>query len=245
MTDKDTSKSISFWLRIFSLAALILIPLIVLRTMIDPPGLATNTQLVGLVFTIICLLGAIVGVRPSSFSRSNRKKSKQTVPDDSQESETLKQRPSLQGHHHSCDHFSDHVLKIRNNVFCAGCTGLTTGAVISIYGGILYFFFDISLINSLLVFWIGFTGVFIGIVQHKLYGALSVRSGFIRYILNVVFVLGAFFLLVGANQLAGSFAVDIYVLCAILLWIINRILMSGSEHDRICVQCGIESCRHL
>lgn len=245
MTDKGTSKVIAFWLQISSLTALILIPLIVLRTMIDPPGLSSNTQLVGLVFIIICLLGAIVGVRPSSFSRSNRKKTKQTEPNASQESETLKQRPTLQGHHHSCDHFSDHVLKIRNKVFCAGCTGLTTGAVISIYGGILYFFFAISLINALLVFWIGFAGVFIGIVQHKLYRALSVRSGFIRYILNVVFVLGAFFLLIGTNQLVGNFAVDIYVLCVILLWIVNRIMMSSSEHEKICVQCGIESCRHL
>ena len=245
MTDKGTSKVIAFWLQISSLTALILIPLIVLRTMIDPPGLSSNTQLVGLVFIIICLLGAIVGVRPSSFSRSNRKKTKQTEPNASQECETLKQRPTLQGHHHSCDHFSDHVLKIRNKVFCAGCTGLTTGAVISIYGGILYFFFAISLINALLVFWIGFAGVFIGIVQHKLYRALSVRSGFIRYILNVVFVLGAFFLLIGTNQLVGNFAVDIYVLCVILLWIVNRIMMSSSEHEKICVQCGIESCRHL
>ena len=245
MTDKDTSKSIAFWLRIFSLVALILIPLIVLRTMIEPPGLATNTQLVGLVFIIICLLGAVVGVRPSSFSRSNHKKPKQTEPDDSQESETLKQRPTPQGHHYSCDHFSDHVLNIRNKVFCAGCTGLTTGAIISVYGGILYFFFAISLINTLLVFWIGFSGAFIGIVQHQLYRALSVRIGFIRYILNVVFVLGAFFLLVGTNQLVGNFVVDIYVLCAILLWIINRIMISASEHDRICVQCGIESCTHL
>ncbi|MHA2025928.1 MAG: hypothetical protein ACW98U_08495 [Candidatus Thorarchaeota archaeon] len=245
MTDKGTSKSIAFWLQIFSLTALILLPLIVLRTMIDPPSLSTNTQLVGLVFTIICLLGAIVGVRPSSFSRSNRKKSTQTRSDNSQGYETLKQKPALQGHHHSCDHFSDHVLKIRNKVFCAGCTGLTTGAVISIYGGILYFFFANSLIDALLIFWIGFAGAFIGIIQHQLYRALSVRSGFIRYILNVVFVVGAFFILVGTNQLVGNFAVDIYVLCVILLWIINRIMMSGSEHDRICVQCGVESCRHL
>jgi hypothetical protein len=213
--------------------------------MIDPPGLSTNTQIVGLVFIIICLLGSIVGVRPSSFSRSIRKKSKQTELDDSQGYETLKQKPALQGHHHSCDHFSDHVLKIRNNVFCAGCTGLTTGAIISICGGMLYFFFDVSLINALLVFWIGFAGVFIGIVQHQLYRALSVRSGFIRYILNVAFVLGAFLILVGTNQLVGNFAVDIYVLCVILLWIFNRIMMSGSEHDRICVQCGVESCRLL
>ena len=244
MSTKGSSKSMSFWLQLFSLTTLGLIPLRVFRTIINPSSLATHPQLVGSIFIVICLLGAIVGVRPSSFSWSYYETGKTAI-DDSQEHETLNQKPAHQGHHHSCDQFSDHVLKIRNNVFCAGCTGLTTGAVISIYGGISYFFLGISLVNEFLVFWIGFAGVFVGIVQHHLYRALSVRSGFIRYILNVVFVLGAFFLLVGANQIVGNIAVDFYVLCVILLWIFNRIMMSSTEHERVCMQCDIESCKHI
>jgi len=245
MSEKGSSKSLSFWLQVFSLTVLVMIPLIVFRIMIDSPGQATYSQLAGSIFIIICLLGAIVGVRPSSFSRPRLEQKGLMVLDDSQESETHKQRPTLQGHHHSCDQFSDHVLNIRTKVFCAGCTGLTTGAVISIYGGILYFFLGIPLVNEFLVFWVGFLGVFVGILQHQLYRALAVRNGFIRFTLNVVFVLGAFLLLVGADQIAGSFAVDIYILCVILLWIINRIMKSSSEHERICTHCDIESCRHL
>jgi hypothetical protein len=211
--------------------------------MTNPSSLSTYPQLIGLIFIIICSLGAIVGVRPSSFSRSFHKASKPTL-DDSQRSDTLKQLPTKLGHHYSCDKFSDHVLNIRNKVYCAGCTGLTTGAVLSIYGGILYFFLGVSLINEFLVFWIGFAGVFAGITQRHLYRALSVRSGFIRYILNVVFVLGAFLLFVGANQIVGNITVDIYILCVILLWIVNRIMLSSGEHERICMQCDIESCRH-
>lgn len=245
MSERGSSKSLSFWLQIISLTALALIPLIVFRTIIDTPGPATYSQLVGSIFIIICLLGAIVGVRPSSFSRPSLQQEGQMALDDSQESETHKQRPTLQGHHHSCNQFSDHVLNIRTKVFCAGCTGLTTGAVISIYGAILYFFLDIVLVNEFLVFWVGGLGVFVGILQHHLYRALAVRNGFIRFTLNVVFVLGAFLLLVGANQIAGSLAVDIYILCVILLWITNRIMMSSSEHERICMHCDVESCRHL
>jgi len=243
MSTTGSSKSMSFWLQLFSLTTLGLIPLIVFRTIINPSSLATHPQLVGSIFIVICLLGAIVGVRPSSFSRSYHETGKIAI-DDSHEHETLNQRPTKLGHHHSCDHFSDHVLIIRNNVFCAGCTGLTSGAVISIYGGVFYFFLGISLVNEFLVFGIGFVGVFVGITQHHLYRALSVRSGFIRYILNVVFVLGAFYLLVGANQIVGIITVDIYILCVILLWIFNRIMMSSSEHERICMQCDVESCRH-
>lgn len=245
MSEKSSSKSMSFWLQIFSLTALALIPLIVFRAIIDSPGPSTHSQLVGSIFIIICLLGAIVGVRPSSFSRPSLQQEGQMALDDSQEIETHKQRPALQGHHHPCDQFSDHVLNIRTKLFCAGCTGLTTGAVISIYGGILYFFVGIPLVYEFLVFWVGFLGVFVGLLQHQLYRALAVRNGFIRFTLNVVFVLGAFFLLVGANQIAGSLAVDIYILCVILLWIFNRIMKSSSEHERICTYCDIESCGHL
>jgi hypothetical protein len=245
MSEKSSSKSLSFWLQFLSLSALSLIPLILLRVIIDSPGPATHSQVVGSIFIIICLLGAVVGIRPSSFSRKGLQQEGQIVLDSSQEIETHTQRPTLRGHHHSCDQFSDHVLNIGPTVFCAGCTGLTTGAVLSIYGAFLYFFLGISLINEFLVFWIGFAGVFVGITQHHLYRALSVRSGFIRYILNVVFVLGAFFLLVGANQIVGYILVDVYILCVILLWIFNRIMMSSSEHERICKQCDIESCMHL
>jgi len=211
--------------------------------MTNPSGLSTYPQLTGSIFIAICSLGAIVGVRPSSFSRSYPKVGKMAL-DDSKGSYTHNQIPAKQGHHHSCDYFSDHVLNIGNNKFCAGCTGLTTGAVLSICGAFLYFFLGISLINEFLVFWIGFAGVFVGIAQHHLYRALSIRSGFMRYIANVVFVLGAFFLLVGENQIVGNILVDVYVLCVILLWIFNRIMMSSSEHERICKHCDIESCRH-
>ena len=241
MSEKGPPKSLSFWLQVFSLTALALIPLIVFRTIFGSPGPATYPQLVGSIFIIICLLGAIVGVRPSSFSRTGFQQTSQMALDDSQERETHKQGPPLQGHHHSCDQFSDHVLNIGTKVYCAGCTGLTTGAVIAIYGAMLYFFGGIPLVNEFLVFWVGF----VGILQHQLYRALAIRNGFIRFTLNVVFVLGAFFLLVGANQIAGSLAVDIYILCVILLWIFNRIMKSSSEHERTCTYCDIESCGHL
>jgi hypothetical protein len=212
--------------------------------MIDPPGPVSQPQSVGLIFIIICLLGAIAGVRPSSFSRSALRKSRQKGDDDSQEIDVLKRKPTLRGHHYSCDPFSDHVFRIGNKIFCAGCTGLTTGAIIAIIGSIVYFFLGISFINELLAFWIGFSGVFIGLVQHRLYRALSIRNGFLRFTLNVIFVLGAFLLLVGADQITGNLAVDLYILCVILLWILNRIMMSKGEHERICMQCDDESCSH-
>lgn len=244
MSSDDSSKPVSLWLQILSLIALALIPLIVYRTMTDPSGLVSQPQIVGLIFITICLLGSIAGVRPSSFSRPVSRTSNQNELGKSDVIEVVQQKPLLRGHHYSCDSYSDHVLRIGNNVFCAGCTGLTTGAVLAIIGGLAYFFFGISFGSGFILFWVGFSGVLVGLVQHQLYKILSIKSGFFRFILNVIFVLGSFLVLVGANQITGDFTVDFYILCVILLWILNRIMMSKSEHERICMQCDDETCGH-
>lgn len=212
--------------------------------MIGTPSFVSQPQFVGLVFIIICLLGAVVGVRPTRFSRSKPRKSKQMEYDDSRITEELPREHILRGHHYSCDPFSDHVLQVGNRFFCAGCTGLTTGAIIAIMGSIPYFFLGYVFFNAHIVFWSGFSGVLVGLVQHRIYRVTTIRSGFFRFSLNVIFVVGAFFLLVGANQMAGYLAVDIFILCVILLWILNRIMMSKAEHEQICKQCGDATCIH-
>ncbi len=244
MSKKSSSQSLSLWLQILSLVGLGLILLIVFRTALDPPSLDTQPQLIGFLFISICLLGAVVGVRPSVFSRPVSEESRKTESDKSQEIDLVQQQPNLQGHHYTCDPFSDHVLHIGSRIYCAGCTGLTTGAIFSILGSFVYFFLGILLINELLVFWIGFFGVLVGLVQHQLYRLFLIRNGFLRFTLNVVFVIGAFLLLVASNQITGDLTVDLYILCVILLWILTRIMMSKGEHERVCVQCNDGTCSH-
>jgi hypothetical protein len=136
-------------------------------------------------------------------------------------------------------------LNIGEKVYCAGCTGLTTGAVIAIIGSFFYFIIGVPLIAAELVFWIGFGGVMIGIVQHNIYRVLGNPGGVFRFMLNVIFVSGAFLLLVGTNQLAGNIATDSYILLIVLFWIYTRIVMSKSEHQRICSECGSKLCHSL
>lgn len=230
--------------QIMALITLILIPLIVLRTLTNPSDLVTQPQLIGIIFIVICVLGAIVGVRPTSFSRSVSSKSTQGGEDKKQVPEELKEKSTVRGHHYSCDSFSDHVIRIGSNVYCVGCTGLTTGAMIAILVGLAYFLLGVSIFDDVVVFWVGFAGVFIGLVQHQFYRLFSIRNGFFRFSLNVVFVVGASLLLVGSNRIAGDLIVDLYIICVILLWIITRIVMSKGEHERICRQCDVDSCSH-
>jgi hypothetical protein len=214
------------------------------RTLIIPPVSEAQPQIVGLGFITICLLGAIAGIRPSACSISPSHRAKQLEKDPYQESGSLKMKYPRRGHHYTCDDFSTHVLNIGENVFCAGCTGLALGAGFAMIGSFFYFFVGVPVIAAEFVFWIGFLGVTTGIVQHKIYRILVNTSGFFRFLLNIFFVNGAFLLLITADQLAGSFVVDSFILLIILFWIYTRIVMSRTEHQRICSQCKTELCHN-
>ena len=223
-----------------SLLGLSLVPLLILRTMMNPAVIEPQSQFVGLIFITICLFGGIAGIRPSTCSLSLSFGAKQ---EDQAIQESVAQKGiARRGHHYLCEDFSTHVLIIGENVLCAGCTGLSTGAAIAIVGTLLYFMIGIPLNAAELVFWIGFAGVAVGVLQHNIYHALGNARGSFRFMLNVFFVIGAFLLLVGADQLAGSIAVDSYILLIVLFWIYTRISMSNSEHQRICSHCDLKVC---
>jgi hypothetical protein len=208
-----------------------------------PSVIESQVYIVGFSFITICLLGAIVGVRPSTCSTSRFIGFNHQARDTEQEASFSKEQPVRRGHHYRCEDFSTHVLNIRENVFCAGCTGLSTGAAIAIVGSLFYFIIGVPLVAPEVVFWTGFAGVVVGIVQHGVYRVLGNPGGAFRFMLNVIFVFGAFLILAGADQLAGSIAVDSYILLVALFWIYTRIAMSKTEHNRICSQCSTQLCR--
>ena len=67
-------------------------------------------------------------------------------------------------------------------------------------------------------------------------------AGYVKVILNVVFVVGSFVTLVEADALGKSLLVDLYVvgLIGFLLWF--RILLSEWNNKRTCQAC--QSCFH-
>ncbi|MHA2377448.1 MAG: hypothetical protein ACXAB9_14925, partial [Candidatus Thorarchaeota archaeon] len=190
-----------------------------------------------------CMLGAIAGVRPSSCARSTSIENGYPERiDDTRTQNGSTHQLRKRGHHYECDSYTTHVISIKNKVYCAGCTGLTIGAVAAIIGSILYFFTGILLENVALVFWLAFAGVAIGLLQHPIYRLLHIKNGFFRVVINSIFVIGAFLLLVSVIQLTSDFAAAVYILFIILFWISTRIIMSKSEHDRICMACDEIAC---
>ena len=67
----------------------------------------------------------------------------------------------------------------------------------------------------------------------------DLRVGYAKVILNVVFVVGSFVTLAGADVLGESLLIDVYVLGLIgfLLWL--RILLSERNNRRICQACKL------
>jgi hypothetical protein len=101
---------------------------------------------------------------------------------------------------------------------------------------VLYFFFGLSaeLIGVPAVL-IGQLGPALGLVQFKF-------KGWTRLGANVLFVLGSCLMLIGIDELVRNVFVDVYVTGLILIWILTRVMISQSDHHRICLTCGF-SCR--
>ena len=197
-------------------------------------------QLTGGLFAVICVLGIAAGLSPSRCSRvlHFRESSSKSLGETEQISN---EEPSvkLRGHHPTCGTFSSHVFSYGGRVYCAGCMGLVTGAILAVFGDFLYSFMSMDIGGgSTLVFWLGFVGVVCGLLQYS----FPVDRSDVHFFLNVMFVLGAFFLLVGVNEVAGSLVLNLYFLALTIFWIVTRVALSQAEHRRMCSSCNRKPC---
>jgi len=198
---------------------------------------------VGLIFGFICLLGIAAGVYPPKCSRMlHFQKGSQSGSVHSAE-QGSKGKRIFEGHHPSCGNFSAHVFQLGGKTYCAGCTGLVIGATVSLLGSLVYSLTD-SLPGStgVVFFWFGLVGVSSGLLQYNL---LNVHKSLLHMFLNVIFVLGAFFLLVGIEEITSNLVLDVYFLALTLFWILTRIMLSQQEHKKICLTCGLKPCGFL
>jgi hypothetical protein len=72
-------------------------------------------EITAIVFVIICILGAIAGIYPRTFSR---------VFKHGEGGARNEASDGYSGHHPDCENFLTHTLTIRSHRLCAGCTGL-------------------------------------------------------------------------------------------------------------------------
>jgi len=197
---------------------------------------------IGSIFGIISLTGIIAGVYPSKCSRLlHFRTSIQSRRHYDLDQRNMGERViTFEGHHPSCGKFSTHVFQLGGKNYCAGCTGLVIGAVISLLGTAFYFSTGLCLREmAMLIFWLGFVGVALGLLQYNLF---NTNRSFIHLSLNVIFVLGAFLLFIGIEETANNLVLEAYFVILTLYWILTRILLSQQEHRKICSVCGSDSC---
>lgn len=200
---------------------------------------------IGSIFGLICLLGIIAGVYPSKCSRMLhfQKKIQSKSAYNAEQGSMAERAVTFQGHHPSCGNFSAHVFQLGGKTYCAGCTGLVIGAIISLLGTLVFFSIELFIGEiGKVFFWLGFIGVALGLLQYNLF---NIGGSFIHLSLNVVFVLGAFLLLIGIEEITSNLVLEVYFLALTIFWILTRILLSQQEHRKICVTCGLKSCSFL
>lgn len=174
-----------------------------------------------IIFGGICFLGVIAGIFPKLCSL---KHSIDTQGGD-----------EVAGHHPNCGKFTGHTINLGENLFCAGCSGLVLGALISL----ILLFSGFYPVNAAKGFWLGCLLTGLGLAQHL----IDLNSKWIHLILNVGFVTGSWFMF-GAIQLMDlGFFVSAYFLSVTVFWIYVRISVSQLTHVGVCKNCS-EACKY-
>jgi hypothetical protein len=219
-----------------SLFGLVILAISTFTFQVSQSTFALQKQLIGSIFASICFFGMVAAYFPSKCSWTPHFRNQEKVYQEESGKETAP--IEFVGHHPTCGNFSSHILIFRGKAYCAGCTGLISGAGISLLGTLSYSVFNLNLGNGTLVFWVGFTAVACGLLQYSIpYGDMGV----VHMFLNVVFVFGPFLLLVGVNEVTGNLILELYLLALIIYWIISRIVVSQIRHREICAACA-KSC---
>ncbi len=197
-------------------------------------------QFTGSIFGAICLLGIIAGASPSRCSQVPHLARRRSTGSNKTRQDSAGETPVMfRGHHPTCGNFSTHIFHLGGKAYCAGCVGMAVGAVISLLGIFTYLYAGLHVMGAgVAVFWLGFTGVTSGLL-HNMFG---LKSGLPRVFLNIMFVLGAFLLLIGIDVVKGNLTIELYLLTLIVYWIVTRTVLSRWEHRKICRACGLKSC---
>jgi hypothetical protein len=221
------SKFFLLFLAAVSVFGLALIPLFLLQPHFDDVEFWDRRVIVGTLYSVVCV-GGIVAVFHPARCRMLFKKTENPLP--TGKPSTLPMQ--FKGHHPDCHKFSGNRIRIGGAVVCSACSGLLVGGVIALAGTLLYFFGGVSLIEGhLWVLGLGEVLMVIGLAQIWL-------GGYVKMVVNALFVVGSFLTLIVVDGLGQSLLVDLYVVGMIVFLLWTRILFSEWNNKKICVECG-------
>jgi len=229
-------KKISFknlYFSSISILGLLILTLIVIYTPSAKNVYYFQEQTISSIFILICILGMIAALQPSRCSAlSSFKKPANIDPEDDG-------YQSLRSHHPDCDNFKPHTYTLMGKKYCAGCTGLFTGALIAVIGTGFYSFYITSFgTDGGLIFFVGFVSVLAALLQN-FFWKINLNIG--RFFFNLMLVLGSFLLLVSINEMNEGLFVHLYFLVLVTIFILARISSSEKSHTITCDECRVGS----
>jgi len=235
--NSQISKSTVLFQVSVSLFGLILVVLFAVSPQVSQESFIWRKPLAGSAFAIVCVLGILAVLFPSSCSKpfAVSTKQKRLSPQVSHAASS-----SLKGHHPQCSHFSGHVFAVGERTFCATCSGLFLGTLFALAGVGVYFFGNWRLgQNVALAVAVGVVGVALGLAQSSL---PILQKGVMRLFTGAFFVAGAFLVLLGIEESTRSISLDLFVVALSVLWLVTKISLSKWDHYRICSRCAPECC---
>lgn len=194
-----------------------------------------NKLIVGGAFISSCLLGLSFAVKPNWIKRLT----KQGWHDESERQSQTKKR-KRQGHHPDCEKFQTHIIRTKNKVLCAGCSGLALGSILSIFLTSGYIILP-SEFPSIVLYIFIMLGMIL-IILNYIEIVIPIRNALFHLIFNVFLVISFLFIVIGVFELTGNVIYGIFGIITAFLWLDTRIQLSKWRHYEICRNCS-ETCK--
>jgi len=139
--------------------------------------------ILGIFFISCCMVGISFSIFPGWYKKYLNKKTKIDTQKSKNQVYILRK-----GHHPYCDHFKNHTINIHKKTYCAGCLGLSIGAVTAIIMTIGYMFIYNIQQQSYVIFGIGASIIIISFIA----SLLNETKPVLRVIINTLFIIGFF-----------------------------------------------------
>ena len=213
----------------FSVLGFIILPFLLLQSAKFETNFQYGSFLVGSLYSLICLLGIVAVFYPQkcqntfAFRNVNLEHKART----GKGSDLI-----FEGHHPDCRKFNGNRISVCGSTFCSACTGLFVGAILALIGTVLYFFFGFAFpVSGLGLLSMGIVAILLGLMQF-------VFRGYVKLVVNSLFVVGSFLMLISADLIGGRLFIDLYVLGLIVFLLLTRIMLSEWTNRKTCLECG-------
>lgn len=241
MKDKISNKNNSFILTLYyfslSISGLIILTLILNTNHFVQSSNNEAQNFFLSLLALICVMGIIAGLYPSNCKNILFYKNK-ALKKEILENKQIK-RLKMEGHHPNCEKFQDHIFYFKDNTYCAGCTGLVTGGIISLLLVAIGFLRIIPLNYFNIIFNASLITQFITLTYFM---TIRQSRNILKIFFNIIFVLSYCLLFISVIIAYNNIFLYLYVTILLFVVILTRKSISRYKHKIICNDCNLVEC---